>query len=232
MWKQCLHSPTIIGQSSPGNLHLLHVPSKLTRQIPQVSSDSSGRSHFQVATARKELMVTFMMNERSKKSSLRASYTNGLDYDYRLVCLQRDSYVKSNSEVQRTDRTEPPARRKAGQLANDVLAGLRSCELRRASHEDDREKNQRTWRDKGLPRRSRDTVLPRAPSHANRLVSHRKYRVLLCELSPLLLLTRYAPPYRSLHPQARGNNLRPSFSHDTHAIPKLTQTPHPPHLTQ
>jgi hypothetical protein len=61
MWKQCLHSPTMMGQSSPGNLHLLHVPSKLTRQIPHVSSDSSGRSHFHVATARKELIVTFMV---------------------------------------------------------------------------------------------------------------------------------------------------------------------------
>lgn len=61
MWKQCLHSPTIMGQSSPGNLHLLQVPSKFTRQIPHVSSDSSGRSHFQVATALKELMVTFMV---------------------------------------------------------------------------------------------------------------------------------------------------------------------------
>lgn len=63
MWKQCLHSPTIMGQSSPGNLHLLHVPSKLTLQIPHVSSDSSGRSHFHVATARKELIVTFMIGE-------------------------------------------------------------------------------------------------------------------------------------------------------------------------
>lgn len=61
MWKQCLHSPTMMGQSSPGNLHLLHVPSKLTLQIPHVSSDSSGRSHFQVATARKELIVIFMV---------------------------------------------------------------------------------------------------------------------------------------------------------------------------
>jgi hypothetical protein len=50
-----------MGQSSPGNLHLLHVPSKLTRQIPHVSSDSSGRSHFHVATARKELIVTFIV---------------------------------------------------------------------------------------------------------------------------------------------------------------------------
>lgn len=60
MWKQCLHCPTMIGQSSPGYLHFAHVPSKLTRQIPQVSSESAGRSHFHAATALKELIVIFM----------------------------------------------------------------------------------------------------------------------------------------------------------------------------
>jgi hypothetical protein len=61
IWKQCVHSPTMIGQSSPGYLHFAHVPSKLTRQIPQVSSEFSGRSHFQAATALKDVIVTFML---------------------------------------------------------------------------------------------------------------------------------------------------------------------------
>lgn len=41
----------LIGQSSPGYLHFAHVPSNCTRQMPQVSSESSGRSHFHSATA-------------------------------------------------------------------------------------------------------------------------------------------------------------------------------------
>jgi hypothetical protein len=41
----------LMGQSLPGYLHFEQVPSKFTRQIPQVSSESSGRSHFQVARA-------------------------------------------------------------------------------------------------------------------------------------------------------------------------------------
>ena len=46
-------------QSSPGYLHVGHVPSNWTRQIPQTSS--SGISHRQEATAFHSLMVTFMV---------------------------------------------------------------------------------------------------------------------------------------------------------------------------
>lgn len=45
-------------QSSPGYLHVGHVPSKWTWQMPQTSS--SGMSHRQVATVFHFLMVTFM----------------------------------------------------------------------------------------------------------------------------------------------------------------------------
>jgi hypothetical protein len=45
-------------QSSPGYLHVGHVPSKCTWQIPQTSS--SGMSHRQVATAFHFLILTFM----------------------------------------------------------------------------------------------------------------------------------------------------------------------------
>ena len=47
------------GQPSPGNLHVGHVPSKSTWQIPQTSS--SGISHRQVATAFHFLIVTFIL---------------------------------------------------------------------------------------------------------------------------------------------------------------------------
>jgi hypothetical protein len=46
-------------QSSPGYLHVGHVPSNWTWQIPQTSS--SGRSHRQVATAFHFLMETFIV---------------------------------------------------------------------------------------------------------------------------------------------------------------------------
>lgn len=49
-----LHS----GQSSPGYLHVGHVPSKWTWQIPQTSS--SGISHRQVATAFHLFILTFI----------------------------------------------------------------------------------------------------------------------------------------------------------------------------
>lgn len=45
-------------QSSPGYLHVGHVPSKWTWQMPQTSS--SGISHRQVATVFHFLIVTFM----------------------------------------------------------------------------------------------------------------------------------------------------------------------------
>lgn len=45
-------------QSSPGYLHVGHVPSKATWQIPQTSS--SGMSHRQVATAFHLRILTFM----------------------------------------------------------------------------------------------------------------------------------------------------------------------------
>ena len=46
-------------QSSPGYLHVGHVPSNWTRHIPQTSS--SGMSHRQDATAFHSFMVTFML---------------------------------------------------------------------------------------------------------------------------------------------------------------------------
>ena len=46
------------GQSSPGYLHVGHVPSKWTWQMPQTSS--SGMSHRQVATAFHFLILTFI----------------------------------------------------------------------------------------------------------------------------------------------------------------------------
>lgn len=46
-------------QSSPGYLHVGHVPSKWTWQMPQTSS--SGMSHRHVATVFHFLMVTFMV---------------------------------------------------------------------------------------------------------------------------------------------------------------------------
>ena len=46
-------------QSSPGYLHVGHVPSNCTRQMPQTSS--SGMSHRHEATACHSSIVTFMM---------------------------------------------------------------------------------------------------------------------------------------------------------------------------
>ena len=54
-WGQSSHS----AQSSPGYLHVGHVPSNCTRQIPQTSS--SGLSHLHDATAFHSLMVTFIL---------------------------------------------------------------------------------------------------------------------------------------------------------------------------
>ncbi len=75
MWKLCPHFPETGGisrcwesfegehirklQSSPGYLHVGHVPSKCTWQIPQTSS--SGMSHLQVATAFHLRILTFML---------------------------------------------------------------------------------------------------------------------------------------------------------------------------
>lgn len=82
MWKLCPHFPATVprfgqtvyskypcnlsaafylrmGHSSPGNLHVGHVASKWTWQMPQTSS--SGMSHLHVATACHSLIVTFMM---------------------------------------------------------------------------------------------------------------------------------------------------------------------------
>jgi hypothetical protein len=91
MWKLCPHFPDTMGhgvskviidipcgghlqrgQSSPGYLHVGHVPSKWTWQIPQTSS--SGMSHRQVATAFHFLILTFMLVAEVKGA--RASCAN------------------------------------------------------------------------------------------------------------------------------------------------------------
>lgn len=56
-------------QSSPGYLHVGHVPSKWTWQIPQTSS--SGISHLQVATAFHFLILTFMVIEVMMRRRIR-----------------------------------------------------------------------------------------------------------------------------------------------------------------
>lgn len=130
IWKQCVHRPMMIGQSSPGYLHLAQVPSKLTRQMPQVSSELSGRSHFQAATALKELMVIFMISSGSLDTGVEQHWLRPRAYSVSVLFCRLPSglevVVYSKDSRIFTSETLPPLGRaeRWGMLHNRVSGAI------------------------------------------------------------------------------------------------------------